>query len=66
MLISYLDDVAIQSILEFKDSFEKYNLVFPNNPLKGFLGNAVYSITINDSPVVSISDKDHLFQIENA
>ena len=32
MLISFLNDVDIQLILDFKNSFGKYHPVFPKNP----------------------------------
>ena len=42
MSISFVNDVGIQVILEFKDSLGKYHPVFPENPLNFFLGHTVY------------------------
>ena len=39
--IDLRNNVDTQLILEFKNSFGKYNPVFPRNPLKVFLGHAV-------------------------
>ena len=41
MLISFLNDVDIQLILEFKNSFGKYHPVFPENPERRFLEHPV-------------------------
>ena len=38
MLISFLNDVDIQLILEIKSSFRKYHPECPKNPLRVFLG----------------------------
>ena len=39
---SFLNEVDIQLILDFKNSFGKYHSVFPKNSLKGFLGRTVH------------------------
>ena len=38
MLVSFLNDVDIQLIVEFKDSFKKYHSVFPKNQLQTMSG----------------------------
>ena len=45
MLIAFLNYMDIQLILEFKNSFEKYLLVFPKN-LK-FFGDMLYTVGEN-------------------
>ena len=42
MLISFLNDVDIQLILEFKYSLGKYQTVFPKHPKRAFFGHPVY------------------------
>ena len=41
MLISFSNVVDTKLILEFKNNFRKYHLVFPKKNLNGFLGRSV-------------------------
>ena len=62
MLIFFVNDVDNQLILEFKDSFGKYNPIFPKITKIFFLGHPVYyKIFIDSLQVKTIRTRPLLY-----
>ena len=61
MLISFLNDVDIQLIVEFKKSFGEYHPVCPKNPERAVFGTPCIFINIIQIQIMIWYDRINIF-----